>query len=131
VIYVSAWRRLVAWLIEFAVVLVLIAAAFVVGSAIYGDGLFLGFALALTSIWLYFAGSESSARQTTLSGRLLGTRVTGLRGEALTFNRATARHFAMYLSALTPFAIGYLMAFWTKRRQTLHDYISSTVVVRR
>jgi uncharacterized RDD family membrane protein YckC len=131
VVYATRWRRLVAWLIESVVVIVLIGAAFLVGSALYGDGLFLGFVLALTSIWLYFAGSESSARQTTLSGRLLGTRVTGLRGEALTFNRATARHFAMYLSALTPFAIGYLMAFWTKRRQTLHDYITSTVVVKR
>jgi uncharacterized RDD family membrane protein YckC len=37
----------------------------------------------------------------------------------------------MYLTALTPIAIGYLMAFWTKRRQTLHDYLTSTTVVRR
>ena len=130
-VLVSRWRRLAGWAIESVVVFVLFIAGLVVGSSLYGDGLFLGFLLALISIWLYFAGLESSERHATLSGRLLGTRVTGLRGEQLTFNRATARHFAMYLSALTPLAAGYLMAFWTKRRQTLHDYLASTIVVKR
>jgi uncharacterized RDD family membrane protein YckC len=37
----------------------------------------------------------------------------------------------MYFSALTPFAIGFLMAFWTKRRQTLHDYVTSTLVLKK
>jgi uncharacterized RDD family membrane protein YckC len=128
---VSAWRRLAGWAIEFVVVLVVLTVALIIGSALYGDGLFLGFFLALTSIWLYFAGLESSETRATVSGRLLGTRVTGLKGEPVTFGRATARHFAMYASALTPFAVGYLMAFWTKRRQTLHDYLASTVVVKR
>lgn len=127
---VSAWRRLAGWAIEFVVVLVILTVALIIGSALYGDGLFLGFFLALTSIWLYFAGLDSSETRATVSGRLLGTRVTGLKGEPLTFGRATARYFAMYASALTPFAVGYLMAFWTKRRQTLHDYLASTVVVR-
>ena len=36
----------------------------------------------------------------------------------------------MYFSALTPFYIGYLMVLWTKRRQTLHDYVTSTIVVK-
>lgn len=129
--YVSAWRRLAGWAIELTVVVALLLAGLLVGSALYGDGLFVGFVLALTAIWLYFAGLESSEDRATVSGRLLGTRVTGLRGERLTFTRATARHFAMYLSALTPFAIGYVMAFWTKKRQTLHDYLASTIVVKR
>ena len=57
--------------------------------------------------------------------------MTDLAGEPISFNRATVRHFAMYLSAVTPFAVGYLMAFWTKRRQTLHDYVSSTLVLKK
>jgi MFS family permease len=65
------------------------------------------------------------------AGRLLGTRVTNLDGSRLTFTRATARHFAMYLSAITPFYVGYFMVFWTKKRQTLHDYVASTLVLRR
>jgi uncharacterized RDD family membrane protein YckC len=129
--YASPWRRLVAWLIEFVVVIVLLLAGLVVGSTLANGSLFIGFVVALSSLWLYFAGFESSTHQTTLAGRLLGTRVTGLDGEPLTFSRATTRHFAMYLSAITPVAIGYLMVFWTKRRQTLHDYLASTLVVRR
>jgi uncharacterized RDD family membrane protein YckC len=129
--YASRWRRLAGWLIEFVIVVLLLSAGLVVGSILAGDSLFVGFVLALSAIWLYFAGLESSEHQSTLSGRLLGTRVTDLHGQPLTFTRATSRHFAMYLSAITPVAIGYLMAFWTKRRQTLHDYLTSTLVVKR
>lgn len=129
--YPSAWRRLTAWLIEFVIVVVLLFSGIVVGSILANGSLFFGFVVGLSALWLYFAGFESSPQQSTLSGRFLGTKVTDIQGEPLTFTRATSRHFAMYLSALTPIAIGYLMAFWTKRRQTLHDYLTSTVVVRR
>jgi uncharacterized RDD family membrane protein YckC len=131
VVYPSPWRRLTAWLIEFVIVLVLLFSGIVVGSILANGSLFFGFVVGLSALWLYFAGFESSPQQSTLSGRFLGTKVTDIQGEPLTFTRATSRHFAMYLSALTPIAIGYLMAFWTKRRQTLHDYLTSTVVVRR
>ena len=102
-----------------------------VGFALSGGSAFVGFLVALTAIWLYFAGLESSARQTTLSGVVLGTRVTDLAGRRITFGRATVRHFAMYASIVTPFALGFLMVLWTKRRQTLHDYLASTIVLAR
>ena len=95
-------RRLVAWLIEFVVVVALLSAGIVVGATVANGSLFIGFVVGLSALWLYFAGFESSDHQTTLAGRLLGTRVTDLHGEQLTFTRATTRHFAMYLSALTP-----------------------------
>lgn len=125
--YASRLQRLGAWAIE----LVVVAAFFFVGMIFSGGSYFAVFVIALTAMWLYFAVSESSPLQSTLSGRMLGLRVTDLQGEPISFNRATVRHFAMYLSAVTPFAIGYLMAFWTKRRQTLHDYVSSTLVVKK
>ena len=125
--YASRLQRLGAWLIE----LVVVAAFFLVGMIFSGGSYFAVFVIALTAMWLYFAGLESSPLQATLSGRMLGLRVTDLSGEPISFNRATVRHFAMYLSAVTPFAVGYLMAFWTKRRQTLHDYIARTVVSRK
>jgi uncharacterized RDD family membrane protein YckC len=125
--YATRLQRLGGWLIELVVVAVLLAFGLILGGSSY----FAGFVIALTAIWLYFAGFESSRFQSTLSGRILGLRVADLNGEPVSFNRATARHFAMYLSALTPFAIGYLMVFWTKRRQTLHDYLSSTLVLRK
>jgi uncharacterized RDD family membrane protein YckC len=125
--YASRRQRLGAWGIE----LVVVAAFFFVGMIFSGGSYFAVFVIAMTAMWLYFAGCESSPLQSTLSGRMLGLRVTDLQGEPVSFNRATVRHFAMYLSAVTPFAVGYLMAFWTKRRQTLHDYLSSTLVLRK
>jgi uncharacterized RDD family membrane protein YckC len=125
--YASRRQRLGAWGIE----LVVVAAFFFVGMIFSGGSYFAVFVIAMTAMWLYFAGCESSPLQSTLSGRLLGLRVTDLQGEPVSFNRATVRHFAMYFTALTPFAVGYLMAFWTKRRQTLHDYVSSTLVLRK
>ena len=129
--YVTAGRRFAGFAIEFVVVVVLLAAGIVVGLVVSGGSLFIGFVVALSALWLYFAGFESSPAQTTLAGRLLRTRVVDLHGERLTFSRATGRHFAMYLSAITPFYVGYLMVLWTKRRQTLHDYLTSTLVVKR
>ena len=125
--YASRLQRLGGWAIELVVVLAIVLLGLILG----GSSRFVGFLIALTAIWLYFAGLESSSLQSTLSGRILGLRVTDLKGEPISFNRATLRHFAMYFTALTPFAIGYLMAFWTKRRQTLHDYVSSTLVLRK
>ena len=129
--FASPGRRAAAWLIELVVVAALLAAGLVVGATFTGGSLFAGFVLALSALWLYFAGFESSPAQSTLSGRILGTRVTDLHGRPLTFSRATTRHFAMYLSAVTPFYVGYLMVIWTKRKQTLHDYVASTLVLRR
>ena len=130
--YAGRWRRLGGWAIELVVVSLLLAGGLIVGAAFTGEmRSFLGFLVSFTLLWLYFAGLESSPRQTTLSGRWLGTRVTGLEGQRITFSRATARHFSMYLSAITPFGIGYLMALWTKRRQALHDWLTSTIVVKK
>lgn len=125
--YASRMQRLGAWAIE----LVVVAAFFLVAMIFSGGSYFAVFVIAMTAMWLYFAGLESSPLQSTLSGRILGLRVTDLDGEPVSFNRATLRYFAMYFSALTPLAIGYLMAFWTKRRQTLHDYVSSTLVLKK
>lgn len=125
--YPTKLQRIAGWLIELVVVSLLLAVGLLFG----GENLFVGFVIGLTAVWLYFAGLESSPRQATLSGPILGVRVTDLEGERLTFTRATGRHFAMYLSAITPFAIGYWMAFWTKRRQTLHDLLARTLVLRK
>src|SRR3712207_5752599 len=128
--YVRPGRRCAGFLIELVVIVVLLVAGIVVGEVLSGGSLFFGFVVALSALWLYFAGFESSPAQATVAGRLLGTRVTDLHGERLTFTRATARHFAMYLSAITPFYVGYFMVFWTKKRQTLHDYLASTLVLK-
>lgn len=79
--------------------------------------------------WLYFALLESSPRQATVGKMALGLRVTDVAGRRLSFLRATGRFAAKMLSSLT-LLIGYLVMLFTERRQTLHDLVAGTVVVR-
>jgi uncharacterized RDD family membrane protein YckC len=112
-------------MLDGVVAFLLVSVGLLIGVAVSA---FFAVIFTVVSIWLYFALLESSSYQGTLAKMLLRERVTDLRGERITFERASARHFAMYLSLVTPLWIGFLMAFWTKQRQALHDYISSTLV---
>lgn len=80
--------------------------------------------------WLYYAAMESSVRQATLGKSILSLRVTSSEGRRLSFGHATGRFFAKLVSGLIPFAIGYIMAAFTARKQALHDLIAGTVVVK-
>jgi uncharacterized RDD family membrane protein YckC len=80
--------------------------------------------------WLYWAQMESSPWQATLGKKLLGLKVTDLRGRRISFPRATGRHFAKNISALI-LLIGFLMAGFTEKKQTLHDMIARCLVVRK
>lgn len=82
------------------------------------------------AIWLYFAVQESSWRQATIGKHVMGIKVTDMYGERLSFWRATGRHLGKILSSAL-FAIGYLMAGFTEKKQALHDIMAGTLVVRR
>ena len=60
----------------------------------------------------------------------LGIVVTDMNGRRLSFARSSARYFATFISDLT-FCIGYLMIIWTKKKQSLHDMVAGTLVVRK
>ena len=80
--------------------------------------------------WLYYALMESSSRQATLGKFALGLTVTDLRGERVSFGRATGRFFARIFSGLI-FGIGYLMPAFTERKQALHDMMAGCLVIRK
>jgi len=81
--------------------------------------------------WLYFAGMESSTHQATLGKIALGLKVTDMDGLPVSFGRASGRFFAKIITGLVPFAIGYIMAGFTAKKQALHDIIASCLVVRK
>jgi uncharacterized RDD family membrane protein YckC len=81
--------------------------------------------------WLYFAGMESSARQATIGKSAMSLRVTNYEGQRISFGHATGRFFAKIVSGLIPFAIGYIMAAFTEKKQALHDLIAGTLVLRK
>jgi uncharacterized RDD family membrane protein YckC len=80
--------------------------------------------------WIvYFAAQESSRWQATLGKRLFKLRVVTLDNSRITFAGASARAF-LKLVGLAAFFLGIIPALFTRRRQTLHDLVSRTVVVR-
>ena len=81
--------------------------------------------------WLYFASMESSPRQATFGKSIMDLRVANLEGQRISFGHATGRFFAKFVSGMIPFAIGYLMAAFTEKKQALHDFIAGTLVLRK
>ena len=123
-LYAGFWRRVAAYMVDS---LVLLAPGVLVAIVLQDQA---GAALVqLVLWWLYKAGLESGARQATLGKRVFGIKVTDLRGERISFLRATARYFGLFVSAFL-LGIGLLLAGFTARKQALHDMIAGTLVVR-
>ncbi len=141
-VYATFWQRALAhvadWVcLSFAFVLLLIGvgialAIFDVDVDSFSDELagaaMIGLLLLL--FWIYHALSLAGARGSTPGMRLVGIFVTDLQGHRLSFARATARHFASFVSNYVA-GLGYLMPFFNARRQTLHDRLCGSVVLRR
>ena len=131
--YAGFWKRAAAYVIDYVLVAVAmqVVALILIPKPAGGPrngGLFI-LLLAIAGC-LYYALLESSSMQATLGKRALGIKVTDLQGERIGFGRALGRLFGHILSFLI-FGIGFAMAVFTERRQTLHDKMAGTLVVNR
>lgn len=154
--YAGFWLRLVAYLIDSAIVAVAFAAIVALAVGSFGVRFFRGFVpraydqppnpffpvailgvilvllpLTIVLTWLYFASMESSTHQGTLGKMALGLFVTDLQGRRVSFGRASGRFFAKFITGLIPFFIGYIMAGFTAKKQALHDMIASCLVLKK
>ena len=152
--YAGFWLRFVAYIIDgfvlgagFIAIIVVLAMVTGLGSAVsrihsgedIGEAfallgvafLFAAFGIGFVGTWLYFAMSESSSWQATLGKRALSIEVTDMAGQRISFGRASGRHFSKIITNLIPFAIGWILAGFTERKQALHDMIASCLVVRK
>jgi uncharacterized RDD family membrane protein YckC len=121
--YASVWVRFVALVIDAIIVAV---ASGLVTAGTFGAGVVVTF----IGPWLYEAFMLSSEWQATVGKRAMNIVVTGIDGTRVSFARATGRHFAKYLSAFI-LGVGFIMAFFTARKQALHDLIAETLVINR
>ncbi len=94
-----------------------------------GNGVLLYAPLSILGVWLYSAKTVSSAEGATFGKKCMGIKVVNLEGQTISFGRATGRYFASYLSGFI-FFLGYLIQLCNQRRQTLHDIIVKTIVVK-
>jgi uncharacterized RDD family membrane protein YckC len=155
-VYAGLGRRLVAFVVDFILILLFdLVAAFVLGltrgvqnlyfwtiqhapvsslttegtsTALYGSIIASYGVLLIVIPWLYFAGFESSRSQATPGKLLMRVVVTDLEGNKPTFARVTLRHFAKFISTLVIF-LGFLMIGLTRNHQGLHDRIAGCLVL--
>ena len=79
----------------------------------------------------YFILLDSSAKQGTWGKQIVGIKVTDLEGRRITSGRAAARFFSKYFLTNCTCGIGYLMPLFTQNKQTLHDFISGCVALKK
>lgn len=97
-----------------------------VGTVFAGFGMIMIISVLLS--WAYFAMMESSAWQGTVGKKIMGIQVTDVNGGRISLGKATIRlAVKAFLSGW--FLIGYIMAFFTQRKQALHDMIAGTLVL--
>lgn len=88
-----------------------------------------GLAIIPEAKFIYSIVMESSVRQGTWGKVLMGLKVSDEKGNPITFSRSLVRNLSKILSTAT-LGLGYLMGFFDKRQQCLHDRIAGTVVIK-
>ena len=83
---------------------------------------------AVMIVWIYSAVMESSVHQATLGKLALGIKVVDLKGNKISFGKASGRYFGKIISACI-FLVGYLMVAFTEKKQALHDMMAGCLVV--
>lgn len=127
--YASFWRRGGAHVLDGLLVSVqFVLALIIVGMAGEAEGADVATAFGTIIAILYYPLMHSSKHQATLGKKWLGLRVVDERGQRISVGRAFGRYFASFLSAIL-LGVGYLMVFFTARRQALHDKIAGTYVL--
>jgi len=132
--YADFQKRFLAHLIDRIIVPIIIFICLVISAIseyIPGDIdniIFIAFSL-IGAPWLYYSITESSSKQGTIGKMIVGIKVTDMIGKRITFRRATARFFSKLISEFS--IIGYFVFFFTKKKQTLHDLIAGTIVVKK
>lgn len=102
-----------------------------IAALIAGGFLFGLFGIVLVVSWLYYAFFESSSWQATPGKKILNLYVTDLECQPVSFARASGRFFARIVTSVIPFAIGYILAGITEKKQALHDILAGCLVLRK
>jgi uncharacterized RDD family membrane protein YckC len=144
--YAGFWRRVVAFLIDHAIVLVPLTAilygvgalqiltsddpvavetAYLARLSKFSAGLL---PLYLAVLWLYYALLESGKRQATIGKRIMGIKVTDMEGRRVGFWRCLGRQLGKLVSKAS-LGIGFVVAAFTAKKQALHDLFSRCLVV--
>jgi uncharacterized RDD family membrane protein YckC len=81
----------------------------------------------LTKI-IYHMVMECSARQATYGKQILKIRVCDMEGKRISAARSIGRNLCKIFSLIT--IVGYLLSFFNKKQQCLHDMMAGTLVMK-
>jgi len=112
---VGFWPRLGATALDFLLIMGLLA--------------FLNVQFLFPYVWLAYFIAFWSWRATTIGGVVLNLRIERLDGRRVDFGVAAVRALASIFSLL-PAGLGFMWASWDGERQSWHDKIAGTTVVR-
>lgn len=128
-------QRLLAAVIDWLIVSAVIVVPVCIGVLITGDRLVrillsasILILMPLTNL-IYHIVMEGSSRQATYGKMILKIRVCAFDATPIGYGKATARNLAKICSTL-PLGAGYLLNFFNKKQQCLHDMIAGTLVMK-
>lgn len=116
--YASIGRRFVAVLLD---ALILVIPAAMANHVIPVAG-------GILITFFYAPVLESSEVRATIGKHLMGIQVCDLAGRRISFRAAVIRYFMKIVSSVFLF-LGHVVAFFTERKQALHDLVAETIVV--
>jgi uncharacterized RDD family membrane protein YckC len=79
--------------------------------------------------FVYHIVMESSAKQATYGKQILRIKVCDMEGNPIDAGKAIGRNVCKLFSNITG-GIGYLLSFFNKQQQCLHDMMAGTLVVK-
>lgn len=109
------WRRVGASALDFIIVFALLAATHTL--------------VLFLPLWLAYHVGMWNWKGTTIGGMVVGLKVVRLSGQPLNFVVALVRSLFSIFSALV-LGLGFFWAGWTKDKQSWHDLIAGTTIVR-
>jgi uncharacterized RDD family membrane protein YckC len=77
----------------------------------------------------YYSSMESGSNMATFGKQWMGLKVTNFKYSSISLGQAIGRYFARWISLLLLY-IGYLIQPFNTKRQTLHDMMAGTIVIR-
>ena len=109
------WRRVGATVLDLIVVVVVLAGTHTV--------------ILFLPVWLAYHVGMWNWKGTTIGGMVFGLKVVRLSGQPLNFVVALVRSLFSILSAMV-MGLGFFWAGWTKDKQSWHDLIAGTTIVK-
>lgn len=97
------------------------------GMLIISIGDFLDYHLSIVMVLFYYIVSESTT-QATLGKHVMKLKICMADGQEINVGTAILRNLGKIVSVLI-LMIGFMMIFWDKKRQGLHDKIANTLVI--